>query len=1085
MDLRVSTQPAVAVPLIRLGKCLAVLGVVTAAVLSGSAKSRTVSLSLKPRQPQTLRLAVPKDQVVLVHLHLNGGIIGIRETPGNSRPLWLIDLGQGGSLTYLVAGTASGVSAVQITSFERERDAEVALETDPAVARSSASTALLRAEDLLATAELLRRHWPGSPSGKNPLPSYDAALNLASSVNDVPLERLILTDHARYLIFHGKNYKEGQALLEKAVLLPSSGDASQQALAWKTLSSVRYDLGEYQPAIAAGQMALSLYRQTKDVYWQGVVLGNLASVYSELGQNADALTAARQALEDAEDQQDLAGVVYCLSQLADLYQQHGDLESALRTFHQGLAWISTIGYAPLVEAEIEKDLGGFYAQTGSWELANQALHRSLELEKGQDDPVSCEVHGLLAAIMQQQGRSNPALSEVSTAIAMARRLELKQDEADLLLKRASLELALHHPASANDDAVKASHIASQLASIPLQVETALELAQIQLNTSAGTDATAFYRAALRLAQKTGEREQQSVALAGLAEAFQQQGRLEDAANSIEAALKIVETSRGSLTERNLQVSYLSLHRQWYELAVDISMERDRVHPGNGYSAQAFAYTERARAQSLLDTLQSSGYNASIPESEGLREKFADNERDVTQAQETLTRQDSETVAGKLRELYQQRENLERQVSAADPRLDILLKRRTVDVSQAQRRLLDQHTVLLSYWVGEKHSYRWLLTRNNLSVRTLPPRPELEKMVLPLERMLRDRHPMPVEGEDIVAYAEQQKIFEAELQAGLDRAGPMLLAHIPQRTRTILLVGDGCLKELPFAALRVTEGRRYIYALLKYSIFMEPSTLAAISLRQDNAPPVQTARIVVFADPVFSPSDRRLRPILRKNNGDNHLPFANLTRLTSSIKEATYIAHVAPPGTITLRTGFDATPDQVRATSRQNAVILHFATHTFAVPSHPELTGIALSMWNREGKVQDGVFWLKDIYSLHLHSSLVVLSGCGTNRQNREGEEDLDNLSYAFFFAGAHSVVGSLWAVDDEETSVLMRDFYQNLLTEHQPADEALHNTQLQMLANPRTQSPAAWAPFVLEGMPLSYLPTNTAIAQTRFTRETK
>lgn len=351
---------------------MAFLGVVMAAVFSASARSRTVSLRLKPRQPQILNLSVPQNQIALVHLHLNGGIIGVRETTGNSRPLWLIDLGRGGNLTDVATGPASGSCAFEITSFERERQADVSVEIDSAAPESDSSASLQKAEDLLAEAELLRHHWPGAPAGQDALLLYKKAFAAAADLRDVPLQRLILTDEARHLIFRGKGYTGGQALLEAAIGLPSSGDAPQLALAWKTLSSVRYDLGEYQPAISAVRKALGLYQQTGDVYWQGVVLGNLTSVYSEIGQNANALTAGQQALEDAESQQDFAGVVYCLSQLVDLYQQQGDLESALRTFNQGLAWVSTIGYAPLVEAEIEKDLGGFYAQTGSWGLADQA-----------------------------------------------------------------------------------------------------------------------------------------------------------------------------------------------------------------------------------------------------------------------------------------------------------------------------------------------------------------------------------------------------------------------------------------------------------------------------------------------------------------------------------------------------------------------------------------------------------------------------------------------------------------------------------------------------------------------------------------
>jgi CHAT domain-containing protein len=178
--------------------------------------------------------------------------------------------------------------------------------------------------------------------------------------------------------------------------------------------------------------------------------------------------------------------------------------------------------------------------------------------------------------------------------------------------------------------------------------------------------------------------------------------------------------------------------------------------------------------------------------------------------------------------------------------------------------------------------------------------------------------------------------------------------------------------------------------------------------------------------------------------------------------------LAPHGIVSLRTGFDANPNQVRGLSVSDASILHFATHTVTVAGHPEISGIALSMLNREGKEQDGVFWLRDIYSLHLPLSLVVLSGCKTGNADDDPGEGLNSLAYAFFFSGVHSVIGSLWSVDDRATSRLMESFYRKLLVDHRRTDEALRAAQLNMLADPQTSSPTAWAPFVLEGWPVAY-----------------
>ena len=1046
-------------------------GIACSIGLAQEQTERKASLQLQPRQPQTLSIPIKKNEMALVHLHLHGGIVGVRETAaeGSSRPLWLIDLGREATLGYVVDASSSGEHALEITSFEKGRLAEVSLEIDDASSANPRLTNLRDAEDLLANADLIRRHWPTAPVGQDAIELYDRALALAARLDDIPLQRLILTQKARYFIFGQNRFTDAQALLERAVALPGAKDAPQQALAWKTLSTVRYDLGEYEPAIQAGLSALELYRQTTDLYWQGIVLGNLSSVYSETGRSSEALATAQEALKDAQQEHDTAGVVYCLSELADLYQQQGDLEGALRTFHQGLVWVSELGYAPLVEAEIQKDLGGLYVQMGNWEQASLALRRCIELDARQNDPVSLQARGLLAIAMQHAGRLQEALQEDTAAVEIARQAQLKQQEADLLLKRAGIHLALDHQIPAETDIAAASALASQLASPPLQVETAIALGDAQFKIDADRAAES-YRKALGLARESGEREEQSAASAGLARALERQGRLENAASAIDDALKIVETSRGRLSSRELQVSYFSMRRSWYELAVDICMKLDREHPANGYAQLAFSYTERARARSLLDTLDASGYSVTLPVAESVREAYARNQREAVAQQALLANNDGRKraeITEKLQQLYRQQEGLESQMRSGDDKFASLLESRTATVEQVQRNLLDQQSAVLSYWIGAVHSYRWLITPDGVRVDILPARSELERVILPLEQMLQNRRAGPATGGDVGDYLARQAAYEARLQRGLKRVGSMLLSDLPESAVTVFVAGDGCLRSLPFAALRVPDGSATEYALRKYNIFLEPSASVALYLKLHPAPE-QTPHIAIFADPVFSSSDSRVVAAAPPKATDQDFLLSRLQRLTGSAEEARTISRYAPQGTVTLRTGFDASPDAVRSLSAGNASILHFATHTISVPGHPEVTGIALSTLDRRGREQDGVFWLKDIYSLRLPLSLVVLSACNSDKFNDDNGEGLNNLSYAFFFAGARSVVGSLWSADDATTNRLMGHFYYRLLVKQKRVPEALREAQLKMLADPQTKSPTVWASFVFEGWPAAY-----------------
>ncbi len=73
------------------------------------------------------------------------------------------------------------------------------------------------------------------------------------------------------------------------------------------------------------------------------------------------------------------------------------------------------------------------------------------------------------------------------------------------------------------------------------------------------------------------------------------------------------------------------------------------------------------------------------------------------------------------------------------------------------------------------------------------------------------------------------------------------------------------------------------------------------------------------------------------------------------------------------------------------------------------------------------------------------------------------LARSFLFAGSKSVLATLWKVDDEATSELMKHFYHGLLIEHLPAGVALKNAKLFIRSQKRWQSPFFWAGFELQG----------------------
>src|SRR6185503_5480807 len=125
--------------------------------------------------------------------------------------------------------------------------------------------------------------------------------------------------------------------------------------------------------------------------------------------------------------------------------------------------------------------------------------------------------------------------------------------------------------------------------------------------------------------------------------------------------------------------------------------------------------------------------------------------------------------------------------------------------------------------------------------------------------------------------------------------------------------------------------------------------------------------------------------------------------------------------------------------------------------------IFLSMFRPDGSPQDGYLSLPDIYHLRVPVDLVVLSACQTGLGKDVRGEGLIGLTRGFMYAGASSVVASLWKVDDEATAELMKRFYKNMLEDGMTPATALREAQNSFRQHPIWSAPYYWAGFTLQG----------------------
>jgi CHAT domain-containing protein/Flp pilus assembly protein TadD len=526
-----------------------------------------------------------------------------------------------------------------------------------------------------------------------------------------------------------------------------------------------------------------------------------------------------------------------------------------------------------------------------------------------------------------------------------------------------------------------------------------------------------------------------------------------------------------------KVNFRSDHKNFYRDALDVQLEL-------GKTAAAFQTLERSRARSFLEQLAERDTIFTTDISEDLdreRHRLAFRVDRVQRQLGALHSRDDakrvEALRDELRRLQDEAGELEAKIRRTSPKLAALQYPKPLDL-EAVRAALDPGTLLLSYSVGEKKLLLFSLSQEQpLRVDTLPlTEEELREGV---RQFLSDI------GTGSLSSPARRQSFEA-LARKLDS---ILIEPVADRIGTakrLLILPDGPLHLLPWGALirealASTErhGRRWQY-LAEWKPFSTvlSATLFA-ELKKDRPRPDQNALargVALFGDPILpqlaarthlvdSP-DVRVRSAAQRGFEFEPIPFSR--------SEVGNISALLPEATVYL--GREATEEHAKSLPR-NTRIVHFATHATLDERFPLNSAVVLSIPEKfeEGK-DNGLLQAWEIFEkVRFDADLVVLSACESGLGKEMGGEGLIGLTRAFQYAGARSVLASLWKISDRTTAELMARFYRHWQS-GLPKDEALRAAQMELLQGPirvkdgagkeveiDASSPYSWAAFQING----------------------
>ncbi len=379
--------------------------------------------------------------------------------------------------------------------------------------------------------------------------------------------------------------------------------------------------------------------------------------------------------------------------------------------------------------------------------------------------------------------------------------------------------------------------------------------------------------------------------------------------------------------------------------------------------------------------------------------------------------------------------------------------------QQARKALAPNQAILVFRTGDATSYAWTLTRNRVTLRSLPGEKRL---------------------------AEEVTRFRTDALAGKalpSNAGKSLFSEIfgefslsESTYQQWTLVPDGPLHELPFAALpwpgpergRNLEGS---YLVEHRTLMLAPS-VATLALDLKSGPGL--GAFAGIADPIYNSADPRLAPVPQRADflglfRKRPVVGFELARLPGSQAEVDAAVRTLRPANPILLSGSQVSREAFLALLDGPTGTLHLATHVVEAPGKPRHALIALGL-NPATRQQElvGADEINGRRNTQPRSraQLVVMSGCGSGRGEVLPGVGLMSLTTAWILSGASSVVASHWPVPDSSGRLFER-FYR-----HAPATptgtataydwaKALQQAQVESIHD---RIPASvWAAYFLTG----------------------
>jgi tetratricopeptide (TPR) repeat protein len=930
---------------------------------------------------------------------------------------------------------------------------------------------------------------------------YEQSLMGLRKLGDISGEADML-DNIGGILYHKGQYQKALDSFERALRIKSkTGDSHKEAITLNNIGMVLGATGEYRKALGYYERSLEKNRKKGDAFLESSVLDNMGDIFRLLGQYSRALEYQTKCLEIRRKIKDVAGEGRTLNNIGLANLELGQYEQALDCFERSLQIERRVGDT-VAEAVTISNIALIYQALGQYSKSLHEYERSLEGQKKIGN-IAGESHTLanIGMVYLATGQSTKALDYFERSLKIKQRIGDIQSQATILSNIGMSYSNMDRP----DDAVKSFREAIEInekIGAPTSifknniVQIYLDLGNISgaepLVKEAGSNsskarlallkhdyslAVQFYEQTQEWAKKTGNVDELFAASTGLARAYEGMKNYAKASEYYEKATNMTEEIRSGLLT--------SERRNFFEVKIggfqrsEAAKGLARVRMKLGDHEGSIAPSELTRARAFSDHLsQTYASGPSKIEKRTLeREQYLENK--LATLKKSLAKTDKEKQSDKYN-------NISSEIKRASTELADFVKTlwknnpayaavkypKPLDLKDSALRP-EECAVILDV---STEGVGVILIRNKAVSKAF----YLNIKLTDLERdVMRFREPFE---------KLRLKDYDPKLAKSLyDKLLRPMLVDVPKGT-PLTIIPDGILSMLPFEAL-VTggeatwhksssgldypEGLTFLGDEHPISYYQSITALTLVRTIANREKPKDS--LLVVADPVFNMKDQRAQKAseTRLSQKEKEYNIQRMAAIEDSVgplfsqlpetgKLATNLSAIYGSNCLSV-TGLNADKldflAKIAPRMDQYGKVV-FATHGVMGNKVPGVMEPFLAL-NMVPPGTDGFLKMSDILSLKMNSDIVALTACETGLGKDVSGEGVMSMGRAFQYAGARSVLMSLWSVADVSSVKLTESFFRH----RKSGKSKLESLKLarEEIRKQGFEHPFFWAAFILVG----------------------